>query len=230
MGGGGGGGGQAVLTAASCRGSSKARGCWGLGGSQVHSHLEVAPGQEAGKPGYSLETGRIWGALEGHLEAAISVCPLPGLLPRLEGHPQGLLWAWAADLHRLHSAPSCPWALKAAAGAVPGLGLPAGKCGGRMGKEAEWGGVAPMQGWASVVLKERQEVIVTIARQVGGIQVREELVRVCEFWKELEEKDRSPVELSAEGWASPGQGGRASPGLFACPRLASWGPGPNRGN
>ena len=77
MGGGGGGGGQAVFTAASCRGSSKARGRRGLGASQVHSHLEVALGQEAGKLGYSLETGRIWGALEGHLEAAVSVCPLP---------------------------------------------------------------------------------------------------------------------------------------------------------
>lgn len=59
---------------------------------------------------------------------------------------------------------------------------------GQMGKEAAWGGVAPTEGWASVVLKERQEVIITIARQVRGIQVREELIRVCEFWKELEKK------------------------------------------
>ena len=28
---------------------------------QVHSHLEAALGQEAGRPGYSLETGRTWG-------------------------------------------------------------------------------------------------------------------------------------------------------------------------
>lgn len=55
------------------------------------------------------------------------------------------------------------------------------------------------RGWASVVLKERQEVIVTIARQVRGIQVREELIGICEFWKELEEKYRSPDEVSAEG-------------------------------
>lgn len=48
---------------------------------------------------------------------------------------------------------------------------------------AEWGGMAPTEG-ASVVLKERQKVIITIARQVGGVQVREELVRICEFWKE----------------------------------------------
>lgn len=121
----------------------RAAGVWGAL-SQVHSHLEVALGQEAGKLGYSLETGRIWGALEGHLEAAISVRPLSGLLPRLEGHLQGLLWAWAPDPHRLHSAPSCLSALQAAEGAVRGLGLPAGKCGGRAGKEAEWGGVAPM--------------------------------------------------------------------------------------
>lgn len=46
----------------------------------------------------------------------------------------------------------------------------------------------PQRGWPSVVLKEGQEVIVTIAWQVGGVQVGEELVRVGEFWKELEEK------------------------------------------
>lgn len=159
-----------MLPAAAAAPRLGAAGVWGAF-SQGHSHLEMALGQEAGKLGYSLETGRIWGALEGRLEAAISLCPFPGLLPRLEGHLQGLLWAWAPDPHCLHSAPSCPLALKAAEGAVRGLGLPAGKCGGQAGKEAEWGGVAPMQGWASVVLKERQEVIITIARQVGGIQV-----------------------------------------------------------
>lgn len=63
---------------------------------------------------------------------------------------------------------------------------------------AEWGGMAPTEG-ASVVLKERQKVIITIARQVGGVQVREELVRICEFWKELEKKYRSPDEVLAEG-------------------------------
>lgn len=76
-------------------------------------------------------------------------------------------------------------------------------CVGQTGKEAEWGGMAPVEGWASVVLKERQEVIVTIARQVGGIQVREELIGICEFWKELEEKYRSPDEVSAEGLGWP---------------------------
>lgn len=75
---------------------------------------------------------------------------------------------------------------------------------GQTGKEVVWGGVAPSEGRASVVLKERQEVIVTIARQVGGVQVREELVRVCEFWKELEKKYRRPDKVVAEGWASPG--------------------------
>lgn len=99
-----------------------------------------------------------------------------------------------------------------------------------MGKEAAWGGVAPTEGWASVVLKERQEVIITIARQVGGIQVREELIRVCEFWKELEKKYRSSDEVSAEGRAGPGRGSRAPSGLFARPLPASWGPGPNREN
>lgn len=60
-----------------------------------------------------------------------------------------------------------------------------------------------MEERASVVLKERQEVIVTIARQVRGIQVREELIGICEFWKELEEKYRSPDEVSAEGLGWP---------------------------
>lgn len=54
---------------------------------------------------------------------------------------------------------------------------------------AEWGGMAPTEG-ASVVLKERQKVIITIARQVGGVQVREELVRICEFWKEIQRRLR----------------------------------------
>lgn len=48
----------------------------------------------------------------------------------------------------------------------------------------------PGGGRASVVLKERQEVIVTIARQVGGVQVREELVGVCEFWQEIQRRLR----------------------------------------
>lgn len=56
----------------------------------------------------------------------------------------------------------------------------------RQGKEAEWGGRAPTEGGPSVVLKERQEVIVTIARQVRGVQVGEELVGVREFWKEIQ--------------------------------------------
>lgn len=39
----------------------------------------------------------------------------------------------------------------------------------------------PSGEWPSVVLKERQEVIVAIAWKVGGIQVGEELIGVCEF-------------------------------------------------
>lgn len=61
--------------------------------------------------------------------------------------------------------------------------------------------MAPAEGGrASVVLKERQEVIVTIARQVGGVQVREELVGICEFWQELEEKCRSQMRCRLRGW------------------------------
>lgn len=83
------------------------------------------------------------------------------------GSSAGLLWAWGPDQHCLHSAPSCPSALKAVAGAVQGHRFLVGKCGGQMGKEAKWGGVAPMEGWASVVLKEVQEIIVIFDRQVG---------------------------------------------------------------
>lgn len=43
------------------------------------------------------------------------------------------------------------------------------------------GRVGPSGEWPSVVLKERQEVIVAIAWKVGGIQVGEELIGVCEF-------------------------------------------------
>lgn len=121
---GGGGGGWVVLTAANRHCSSKARrgGCLGLGVplSQAHSHLKEALGQEAGRQGYSLETGRTSGALEGRLESAhtegqeafISVCPLAGPVPHCEGHLQGLLWARAPDPHSLHSAPSRPSALR----------------------------------------------------------------------------------------------------------------------
>lgn len=39
----------------------------------------------------------------------------------------------------------------------------------------------PSGEWPSVVLKERQEVIVAIAWKVGGVQVGKKLIRVCEF-------------------------------------------------
>lgn len=37
----------------------------------------------------------------------------------------------------------------------------------------------------SVVLKERQKVIIAIAWQVRRIQVRKQLIWICEFWKQL---------------------------------------------
>lgn len=85
----------------------------------------------------------------------------------------------------------------------------------------------PNRGWASVVFKERQEIIVTIARQVGGVQVREELIGICEFRKELEKKYRSPDEVLAEGLVKECSGTPTSVHLpFIClPR--SW---PKQGN
>lgn len=88
---------------------------------------------------------------------------------------------------------------------------------------AEWGGMAPTEG-ASVVLKERQKVIITIARQVGGVQVREELVRICEFWKELEKSTEAQMRFWLRGWV---RNAGTPPRLFACPLSASRGPGPN---
>lgn len=43
------------------------------------------------------------------------------------------------------------------------------------------GRAGPRGGWPSVVLKERQEVIVAIAWKVWGVQVGQELIWVCEF-------------------------------------------------
>lgn len=60
---------------------------------------------------------------------------------------------------------------------------------GQTGKERRGEG-GPLGGWASVVLKERQEVVVTIAWQVRRVQVREELVRIGEFWKEIQRRLR----------------------------------------
>lgn len=69
---------------------------------------------------------------------------------------------------------------------------------GQTGKERRGEG-GPLGGWASVVLKERQEVVVTIARQVRRVQVREELIRIGEFWKELEKKYRSQRRCQLKG-------------------------------
>lgn len=78
------GGGRAVLTAANCHCSSKAPapGSWGREASFGLSHVKEALGQEAGRQGYSLETGRTWGATGGRWESAhrgtgklLSVCP-----------------------------------------------------------------------------------------------------------------------------------------------------------
>lgn len=52
------------------------------------SHLKEALGQEAGRQGYSLETGRTWGPLviwnqhtQRDQQVIVSVCPLTGWLP-----------------------------------------------------------------------------------------------------------------------------------------------------
>lgn len=51
------------------------------------------------------------------------------------------------------------------------------------------------RGWAwgcraSVVLEERQEVIIAIAGQVGRVQVGQELIGVGEFWEEIQRRLR----------------------------------------
>lgn len=74
-------------------------------------------------------------------------------------------------------------------------GRPHGRCEGRLWGRSKcglrWGaGVGRRPQWASVVLEEREEVIIAIAGQVRGVQVREELVRVGELWKEIQRRLR----------------------------------------
>lgn len=153
----------------------------GLGGafSQAHSHLKEALGQEVGRQGHSLETGRTWGA-RGLLESAHTEgpgsrrqrMPLRRPAPHDKGLLQGLLWAWAPNPHSLHSAPSRPLALRRPQkGRSEGTGSQRESVCGTDREGGRVGGMAPTEGWASVVLKEREEVIVTIAWQVGGVQV-----------------------------------------------------------
>lgn len=52
---------------------------------------------------------------------------------------------------------------------------------GQMGVGGRVDGGGPSGRWPSVVLKERQEVVVAIAWKVWGVQVGEELIGVCEF-------------------------------------------------
>lgn len=61
------------------------------------------------------------------------------------------------------------------------MGLLGGKVCGTDGIGGRVDRDGPNGRWPSVVLKERQEVIVAIAWKVGGVQVGEELIRVCEF-------------------------------------------------
>lgn len=115
---------------------------------QVHSHLEVALGQEAGRPGYSLETGRPWWGAGGSSGSHHQRVPPPWLAPRLEGHLRGLLWAWAPNPRRVRSAPSLPLRSEmAAAGWSEGRGsrrervCGADGGGGRVGRGGPDGGV-----------------------------------------------------------------------------------------
>lgn len=121
------------------------------------SHLKEALGQEAGRQGHSLETGRTLGALEGRLESAhtgdreaiVSVCLLPSWFPMVRvifGACSGR--GRARDPHSRHSAPSHPLRSgKATAGWSEGT-APSGKCvwgadreGGRVGRGGPDGGV-----------------------------------------------------------------------------------------
>lgn len=66
----------------------EAAGVWGAL-SQVHSHLEVALGQEAGKLGYSLETGRIWGGTGGSSGSRHQRAPPPWAAAPSRGSSSG---------------------------------------------------------------------------------------------------------------------------------------------
>lgn len=193
---GGGGGGRAALTAANCHCSFKAQGRLGVGGSfsQAQS-LEGGSGQEAGRQGYSFATGRTWGPLKGGLESAqrgqepSSVYALTGWLSIMRVI-FGACSGHGLQTHTAFSAPSRPSALRRLQqGLSEDTGSQRESVCGTDRKGAEWRD-GPNRGWASVVLKEGQKVIVTIARQVRGVQVREELVRICEFWKEIQRRLR----------------------------------------
>lgn len=151
---------------------------WVSGGFSQAQSLERGSGlgsREAGRQGYSLETGRTLGAWEviwnQHTEGPGShrrVCASQWAGSRGEGHLQGMLWAWVAAPHSLHSAPSRPLRSRGSLS----TGLPGGQCvWDRQGRRQSGRGGPDGGGWASVVLKERQEVIITIARQVRGVQV-----------------------------------------------------------
>lgn len=115
-----GGCGRAALTAANCHCSFRAQGRLGVGGSfcQAQSLEGGSLGQEAGRQGYRLATGRTWGVTGGWFGISkegrgtvVSVCPHRPAL-HCEGYLRGLLWARAPDPHSLHNAPSRPSALR----------------------------------------------------------------------------------------------------------------------
>lgn len=172
-----GGGGWAVFTAANCYCSSKARGCLGVGGPSLRlSHLKEALGQEAGRQGYSLESGRTWGPLEGLLESAqwdqeavVSECP-HRLALRYAGHLRGLLWAWAPDPHSLPSAPSRPSALgRLQQGRSEDTGSQWDSVRGTDGEGAEWGGMAPTESGLQLFSKrDRRSSLLLLGRSGGS--------------------------------------------------------------
>lgn len=113
---------------------SRLRAAWVLGGPFLRlSHLKrFWPGSR--EAGLQFCNWKNLGATEGWFGIStegpgtiISVCP-HRLALHHEGHLRGLLWAWAPDPHSLQCTlpPLC--SEKAAAGAVRGHGLPAGKC------------------------------------------------------------------------------------------------------
>lgn len=171
------GGGRAVLTAANCHCSSKAPapGSWGREASFGLSHVKEALGQEAGRQGYSLETGRTWGATGGRWESAhrgigklLSVCPhwrLPS-----QRSSSGLLWASAPDPSGLHSAPSHPSALRRPTqGWSEDTGSQWESVCGADREGAEWGGMAPAEGGLQLFSKrDRRSSLLLLGRSGGS--------------------------------------------------------------
>lgn len=202
------------------------RAAWVAGGPSLRlSHLKEALGQEAGRQGYSSESGRTWGPLEGHLESAqrdqeavVSECPHQ-LALRREGHLRGLLWARAPDPHSLPSASSRPPALgRLQQGRSDHTGSQRETVRGTDGEGAEWGGMAPTESGLQLFSKrDRRSSLLLLGRSGGSRYERSSsgFVSSGRSWKGSTE---AQMRFWLRGWV---RNAGVHPRLSTC-LLGSW--------